>query len=261
MLAPDLIGFGESARPDANLTAADYARSLAEFIRGTCDEPVIIVASGLGGGLSVLLASQHPEVVKQLLLWMPTGLTELGMREVSIGRRIASMAPMVHRFMYRNYESSRAAVRGWLVVHGFADASRITEETRRCLYNLRPAIRGGTRDPEPVRRTPERGSGGASADVFAAGDTIMAGAVRGSAGRTACAIARAGAGQSSGAGARLSQLAAVEEPSEIASLLADELDTGAESGEDSGIPPRAGCNCCCQHGDDRVREQIAIKGL
>jgi pimeloyl-ACP methyl ester carboxylesterase len=129
VLAPDLIGFGESARPDANLTAADYVRSLAEFIRGTCDEPVIIVASGLGAGISVLLASQHPEVIKQLLLWMPTGLTEFGFREVSLGRRFASMAPLVHRFMYRNYESSRAAVRAWLAMHGFADPSRITDET------------------------------------------------------------------------------------------------------------------------------------
>src|SRR5215210_1514715 len=28
VLAPDLIGFGESARPDKNIGAADYARSL-----------------------------------------------------------------------------------------------------------------------------------------------------------------------------------------------------------------------------------------
>jgi len=128
VLAPDLIGFGESARPDASLTSTDYARSLAEFIRGNCDEAVTIVASGLGAGLSVLVASQHPEVVKQLILWMPTGLTEKGVREVSIGRRVASISPLIHRFMYRNYESSRVAVRGWLAVHGFANPSRITEE-------------------------------------------------------------------------------------------------------------------------------------
>src|ERR1700733_58219 len=48
------------------------------FIHATCDEPVAIVASGLGGGLSVLVASQHPEVVRQLILWMPIGLTEKG---------------------------------------------------------------------------------------------------------------------------------------------------------------------------------------
>lgn len=129
VLAPDLIGFGESARPDANLTATDYARSLAEFIRGTCDQPVALVASGLGAGLSVLLASQHPEVVRQLVLWMPTGLKEAGAQRVSAGRRLASQAPLVHRFIYRNYESGRAAVRSWLTSYGFVDGSRITDET------------------------------------------------------------------------------------------------------------------------------------
>ena len=127
VLAPDLIGFGESARPDANLTAADYARSLAEFIRGTCDEPVTLVASGFGASLSVLLASQHPEAVKKLCLWMPGGLVDLG--KVSMGKRLASTVPLVHRFVYRNHESSRTAVRGWMAAHGFADASRITDET------------------------------------------------------------------------------------------------------------------------------------
>ncbi len=129
VLAPDLIGFGESARPDANLGAADYARSLAEFIRGTCEQPVTVVASGLGAGLSVLLATQHPEMVSRLLLWMPAGLKEPGRREVFGGKRLAALAPLVHRFMYRNYQSSRKAVRAWLAAHGFADGSRITDET------------------------------------------------------------------------------------------------------------------------------------
>jgi pimeloyl-ACP methyl ester carboxylesterase len=129
VLAPDLIGFGESARPDANLTAADYAKSLAEFIRGTCDEPAIVVASGLGAGLSVLLASQHPEVVKQLLLWMPVGASQGGEGEVSLARRTASLAPLVHRFMYRNYGSSRASVRVNLAAYGFADPANLSDET------------------------------------------------------------------------------------------------------------------------------------
>jgi len=228
VLAPDLIGFGESARPDANLTATDYARSLAEFIRGTCDEPVIIVASGFGAGLSVLLGSQHPEVVKQLVLWMPTGLTEFGMREVSLGRRVGSMAPLVHRFLYRNYESSRAAVRGWLVMHGFADASRITDETvevyATCAqqYGAEHAIRNlyagrlnvdlETRLPtlsQPVTMLwPEQTPDGALAPEMPARLQALA---RG------CRLRFV---------PRLSQLAAVEGAAEIGALLAEELDPG-----------------------------------
>ena len=128
VIAPDLIGFGESSRPDSNLTAADYARSLAEFIRAKCDEPPAIIASGLGAGFSVLLASQHPELVKRLLLWMPTGLTETGAPRPSLGTRLASSLPVLHRFLYRNYESTRMAMRAWLTEFGFADPSRITDE-------------------------------------------------------------------------------------------------------------------------------------
>jgi pimeloyl-ACP methyl ester carboxylesterase len=226
VLAPDLIGFGESARPDANLTATDYARSMAEFIRGTCDEAVKIVASGLGGGLSVLLASQHPEVVRQLVLWMPTGLTELGVRQVSMGRRLASMTPLAHRFMYRNYESNRAAVRGWLAMHGFADASRITDETldvyATCAqqYGAEHAIRNlysGRLNVDLEERLPTLSQPVTLLWPEAAGDgpselpARLQGLARGSRLRTA---------------SRLSQLAAVEGAEEIAALLAEELDPG-----------------------------------
>jgi pimeloyl-ACP methyl ester carboxylesterase len=129
VLAPDLIGFGESARPDAHLTSTDYARSIAEFIRATCDQPATVIGSGLGAGLAVLLANQHPELVSHLLLWMPTGLTEHGVQRIPMSRRFTSATPLLHRFIYRNYESSRGAIRVWLATQGFADAARISAET------------------------------------------------------------------------------------------------------------------------------------
>jgi pimeloyl-ACP methyl ester carboxylesterase len=226
VLAPDLIGFGESARPDASLSATDYSKSMAEFIRGTCDEAVTLVASGLGAGLSVLMATQHPEVVKQLLLWMPTGLTELGAREISLSRRLASMAPVAHRFIYRNYESTRAAVRGALALHGFADASRITDETTdvytTCAqqYGAEHAIRNlhagrlnvdlEGRLPlvsQPVTLLWPEQTGAAQAEL----PTRLQGLARGSRLRI---------------GPRLSHLAGIEGAAEIAALLAEELDPG-----------------------------------
>ncbi len=226
VLAPDLIGFGESARPDMNLTAAEYARSLAEFIRGTCDEPVTIVASGLGAGLGVLLATQHPEVVRQLILWMPTGLTELNGRQVSIGRRLASMTPVAHRFLYRNYDSSRTAVRGWLALHGFADASRITEETvdvyATCAqqYGAEHAIRNlfaGRLNVDLNGRLPML----SQPVTFLWPEQLMDGQSELPA--RFQALAR---GSRLRFVSRLSHLAAVEGAGEIAGLLAEELDPG-----------------------------------
>jgi len=224
VLAPDLVGFGESARPNANLSASDYARSLAEFIRGTCDEAVTIVASGLGAGVSVLLASQHPEVVKHLVLWMPTGLTETGARKVPIRKRLASLTPLVHRFLYRNYESNRPAIRGWLALNGFADASRLTEEALdvyatcaqqsgaehaiRNLYSGRLNVDLEERLPmlsQPLTMLwPEPG-----AQIPPELPGRLQALCHGSRLRIA---------------GRLSRLAAVESPAEMAALLAEELD-------------------------------------
>ncbi|MGA3170483.1 MAG: alpha/beta fold hydrolase [Chthoniobacteraceae bacterium] len=222
VLAPDLIGFGESARPDANLGAGDYARSLAEFIRGTCDEAVTLVASGLGAGLSVLLASQHPEMVRQLLLWMPAPATESGRAKVPLGRRLVSMAPLVHRFVYRNYESSRAAVKGWIAAHGFADASRVTDETvdvyATCAqqYGAEHAIRNlhaGRLNVNLEERLP----------MLSQPVTLLWPEGQGEQPVRLHALAP---GSRLATVPRLSQLAAIEGAAEIASLLAEELQPG-----------------------------------
>jgi len=222
VLAPDLIGFGESARPDRNVSATDYAKALGEFLRGTCDEPVTIIASGLGAGLSIQLASQHPEVVRKLILWMPTGLTELG-DEVSMGRRLASMAPMLHRFMYRNYESSKAAIRAWIVARGFSDESKITEETvdvyTTCAqqYGAEHAIRNlysGRLNVNLEQRLPMLSQ--PVTFIWPENlDTELAARLQ--------ALAK---GSRMILGPKLSQLGAVEGAPEMAALLAEELEPG-----------------------------------
>ena len=129
VLAPDLIGFGESQRPAARFSAADYARMLAEFIRATCwERPPIVVGSGLGAGFCVYLASQHPELVSRLVLHMPTGAREFGFGRLRLSTRLAARIEPLQRFLYRNYQSTREAVHNWLAA-GFVDSARLTEET------------------------------------------------------------------------------------------------------------------------------------
>ncbi len=129
VLAPDLIGFGESQRPDAQRSASDYVRMLAELIRATCwGESPIVVASGLGAGFCIQLASQHPELVSRLILHMPTGGHNFGFARLRRSTRWAARIPLLQRFLYRNYQSSRAAIRDWLTNGGFVDPSRVTEE-------------------------------------------------------------------------------------------------------------------------------------
>lgn len=109
VLAPDLIGFGESERPKSHHHAADCAASLAEFIEGLCgDEPQrpIVVASGLGAGLAALMMTRNPELVSRLILWMPIGRAETSLA-LNLGTRVSTLK----QFLYRNQLARRTAIR------------------------------------------------------------------------------------------------------------------------------------------------------
>lgn len=109
VLAPDLIGFGESERPKHKHRAADCAASLADFITGQCgDDPLrpIVIASGLGAGIAALMVTQRPELVSRLILWMPTGAAQ-----TSFWLRVATRVPTLKQFLYRNRLARRSSIR------------------------------------------------------------------------------------------------------------------------------------------------------
>jgi len=128
VIAPDLVGFGESERSDLRMDAADYAESLADFFLETCGgRRPIIIASGLTAGIALLLASRHPERVERLIVLLPTGLKEAGKwRALGIGA--LARVPGLYRFVYRNHLSRVPFLRGWLTKFALGDPARRTEE-------------------------------------------------------------------------------------------------------------------------------------
>jgi len=129
VLALDLVGFGESARPAVPFTAADYARMLAELLRAhDWEQPPILVASGLSAGFCVLLAAQHPELVSRLILHMPNGTGDLGGHTLTWWSKVLYRAPLLARFLYRNHLSTRSSVATWLRKAVFLDPALVTEE-------------------------------------------------------------------------------------------------------------------------------------
>jgi pimeloyl-ACP methyl ester carboxylesterase len=129
VLALDLLGFGESERSIGHRTAEDHAQSIAEFLRAHCPgQRPVLIASGVGAAVAVLVAAQHPELIGRLILMMPTGLSERGKSALPLGLRMAARIPVVGRFFYRNYLSSKAAIKAWLCEYGFADAEKVTDE-------------------------------------------------------------------------------------------------------------------------------------
>ncbi len=130
VIALDMVGFGESSRPEMRFTPGGYVRMLAEFTRAvTQEEAPRFVGSGLGGGLCVLMASEHPELVGGLLLHRPHGGAEIGAQHLPLANRIVYRIPLLGRFLYRNHLSTRNAMATWLRRIAFFDPEKVTEET------------------------------------------------------------------------------------------------------------------------------------
>ncbi len=128
VLVPDLIGFGESERPAAQMDADDHTASLADFLRGAAPGGrAVVIASGLTAGMALRLAATHPETLSRLILLLPTGLKESGTWR-AMGMQALSGMPGINRFVYRNYLARTSFIRGWLSKFAFAEPTAVTDE-------------------------------------------------------------------------------------------------------------------------------------
>jgi pimeloyl-ACP methyl ester carboxylesterase len=128
ILAPDLIGWGESAHPIRDYQINDYLRILTEFIRHTCRSSVIVVASSLTAALAILLAVQHPFLFQALFLVCPSGFNDF---KQSAGRRLPLSVintPILDSLIYAIGAENEIAVRNFLQRFLFAKPNRVSQE-------------------------------------------------------------------------------------------------------------------------------------
>lgn len=128
VLAPDLMGWGQSAHPARNYQVEDYLTTLAEFIEKTCATPVTAVASSLTAAIVVRLAIQRPDLFKALFLTCPSGFADFGQ---DAGRRLPLQVistPLLDQLIYTIGATTELSVRNFLERFLFAQPDRVSQE-------------------------------------------------------------------------------------------------------------------------------------
>lgn len=129
VIAPDLIGWGESNHPVREYRVDDYLTTIAEFITLVCTSGAIVVASSLTAALTIRLAIQQPDLFKALILVSPSGFDDFGQ---GAGRRLPLQVintPLLDRLIYTLGAENEIAVRNFLERFLFADPRRVSNET------------------------------------------------------------------------------------------------------------------------------------
>lgn len=128
ILAPDLIGWGRSEHPVRNYKIDDYITTIIEFLEGTCNQAVPVVASSLTAAFTIRAAIERPDLFKSLILTTPAGLADFGQDyRRSFFAQVVS-TPILDRILYTTGIATSAGIRNFLENRQFAQSSRVYEE-------------------------------------------------------------------------------------------------------------------------------------
>ena len=129
VIAPDLLGWGESQHPKRNYSPEDYLLTLKDFIQSVVNPPIAAIASSLTAAFVIRLAVDHPELFNSLFLVCPSGFRDFGH---PAGRRIPLPlinTPPLDRAIYVLGATNECAVRSFLERFLFVEPARLSPET------------------------------------------------------------------------------------------------------------------------------------
>lgn len=87
VIAPDLLGHGESDKPRADYSLAAFANGMRDLLAALGIDRVTLVGHSLGGGIAAQFVYQYPHMVERLVLVSSGGVT----KDVSIALRMAAL--------------------------------------------------------------------------------------------------------------------------------------------------------------------------
>lgn len=128
VIAPDLIGWGDSAHPLRTYRIQDYLDQIQRLLEQVAGEPTWVAASSLTAALAIRLASQAPHLFNGLFLVCPSGYRDFG---EGYDRQLAGQIiglPFIDRLIYTVGAANELAVRNFLVQFLFAQPSRLSDE-------------------------------------------------------------------------------------------------------------------------------------
>src|SRR3954447_18319389 len=74
VIAPDLLGHGQSAKPRADYSLGGYANGMRDLLTVLGIDKVTVVGHSFGGGIAMQFAYQFPERTERMVLVAPGGL-------------------------------------------------------------------------------------------------------------------------------------------------------------------------------------------
>ncbi|NEQ34181.1 MAG: alpha/beta hydrolase [Leptolyngbya sp. SIO4C5] len=128
VIAPDLIGWGQSAHPVHDYRAEDYFEAIAILLEKVAQRPAVVAATSLTASIVVRLAIQRPELFSQLFLVSPSGYEDFGNGyQQGIAARLAG-TPGLDNLIYTLGAANEGAIANFMATFLFASPDRITPE-------------------------------------------------------------------------------------------------------------------------------------
>lgn len=87
VIAPDLLGHGESDKPRADYSLAAFANGMRDLLAVLEIDRVTVVGHSLGGGVAMQFAYQYPHLVERIVLVGSGGVT----KDVGLALRLAAL--------------------------------------------------------------------------------------------------------------------------------------------------------------------------
>ncbi|MBD1916707.1 MULTISPECIES: alpha/beta hydrolase [Cyanophyceae] len=129
VIAPDLIGWGQSTHPPRTYSTEDYFYMITHLLESVAQPPTLVAATSLTAGVVIRLAGLRPDLFKGLFLVSPSGNSDFGRDYKASLPALLASTPGIDKVLYQVGAANELAVRSFLSTFLFADSRRITPET------------------------------------------------------------------------------------------------------------------------------------